>query len=282
MTPTEPGLLPEKPAAHAVLLVDDEPQACKWFARRYGDEFVVYTAGSVDEALELLAARGHEVAVLLTDYRMPGRDGTARRGATPLWPCGAAAGLGLHRQRHGDVRREPGPRAADIGKTPGPGAHPPGVARGAGRQRGARESVPWCNAAPLRERPGFLAHEVATPLATVRGYLTAMRDRHQAAPDDDDAVAHLSQRRPGEVLHMIDAAQRRADYAQSLVSTFVQSARDAYQTGAPVGLLASELVVAARDEYPFDGDEAQWLVCDALADFSLPGRRDLPPRSARW
>ena len=38
------------PLAHAVLLVDDEPQALKWFARRYGDEFDVRTAASVQLA----------------------------------------------------------------------------------------------------------------------------------------------------------------------------------------------------------------------------------------
>lgn len=130
-------------------------------------------------------------------------------------------------------------------------------------------------AAALRETLGFLAHEVSTPLATVRGYLTAMRDRHAAAPPDEDAVAHLAQRRPGEVLHLIEAAQRRADYAQSLVATFVQSARDAWQPDASVRLRASELVGALRDEYPFEGDEAHWLQCDLAADFSLPGRRDL-------
>lgn len=77
MKPDEPGRVPHTPLAHAVLLVDDEPQACKWFSRLYGDEFVVFTAGGVDEALALLAVRGHEVAVLLTDYRMPGRDGVS-------------------------------------------------------------------------------------------------------------------------------------------------------------------------------------------------------------
>ena len=38
-------------SAHAVLLVDDEPQALKWFARQYSDEFVVLTASGVTEAL---------------------------------------------------------------------------------------------------------------------------------------------------------------------------------------------------------------------------------------
>lgn len=279
MKPDEPGLVPETQLAHAVLLVDDEPQACKWFARLYGDEFVVLTAGSVDEALALLAVRGHEVAVLLTDYHMPGRDGVAL--------------LAEVRQRYGHVARllvsayadkDVAMAAVNQGHVQQILEKPLEQARTrqalrealADSVRAARErALVERRAAALRETLGFLAHEVTTPLATVRGYLTAMRDRHQQAPADDAAVAHLAQRRPGEVLHMIDAAQRRADYAQSLVSTFVQTARDAYLPDATVSLRASDLVGAVRDEYPFDGDEAQWLACDVAADFSLPGRRDL-------
>jgi two-component system, response regulator PhcR len=217
--------------------------------------------------------------VLLTDYRMPGRDGVAL--------------LAEVQRRHGHVARllvsaytDKAVAMAAINE-----GHvlqilekplDPGRAR-----QVLREALADCarvahergllerRAGALRETLGFLAHEVGTPLATVSGYLSAMRDRHQAAPPDDEAVAHLAQRRPGEVLHMIDAAQRRADYAQSLVATFVQSARDAWQADVPVSLMASELVAAVRDEYPFDAGESGWLVCDVAADFALPGRRDL-------
>jgi two-component system response regulator PhcR len=279
MKPDAPGLAPDTQLAHAVLLVDDEPQACKWFARLYGDEFVVLTAASVDEALALLAQRGHEVAVLLTDYRMPGRDGVAL--------------LAEVRQRHSHVARllvsayadkDVAMAAVNRGHVQQILEKPlePERTRQALREaladsvRAARErALVERRAAAMRETLGFLAHEITTPLATVRGYLTAMRDRHETAPSDEADLAYLSQRRPGEVLHMIDAAQRRADYAQSLVSTFVQTARDAYLPGGSVSLLASDLVTAVRDEYPFDGDEAPWLVCDVAADFSLPGRRDL-------
>eukprot|EP01036_Dinobryon_divergens_P011711 gene11711-15759_t len=75
MKPDETGVTRGPLGAHAILMVDDEPQACKWFARLYGDEFVVLTASGVDEALALLAQRGPEIAVLLTDYAMPVRDG---------------------------------------------------------------------------------------------------------------------------------------------------------------------------------------------------------------
>lgn len=265
--------------AHAVLLVDDEPQACKWFARLYGDEFTVLTAGGVDEALALLAVRGHEVAVLLTDFRMPGRDGVAllaevrqhhRHVARLLVSAYADKDVAMAAVNQGHVQQ--------ILEKPLDPQHTRQVLRDAlsSSLRAARErELVERRAAALRETLGFLAHEVTTPLATVRGYLSAMRDRHEAAPPDDAAMAHLVQRRPGELLHLIESAQRRTDYAQSLVSTFVQTARDAYQPGALVSLRASELVLAVRDEYPFDDNEAQWLVCDTAADFSLPGRRDL-------
>ena len=58
-----------------ILFVDDEPQSCKWFARTFADEFKVLTATSVDDALTLLRERGQSVALLVTDYRMPQRNG---------------------------------------------------------------------------------------------------------------------------------------------------------------------------------------------------------------
>jgi two-component system, response regulator PhcR len=265
--------------ARAVLLVDDEPQTRKWFERVYGDEFVVLVAADAQAALDLLAQRADEVAVLLSDHRMPGDNGvsllTQVRERYPhivrlLATAYADKDVALAAVNQGQVQR--------ILEKPLDEAVMRATLRDALAEslRTARERLLLeRRAAALRETLGFLAHEVSTPLATVRGYLTAMRERHEAAPPDDDAVAHLAQRRPGEVLHMIEAAQRRADYAQSLVATFVQSARDAWQPDASVRLRASELVGALRDEYPFEGDEAQWLRWDLAADFSLPGRRDL-------
>mgnify|MGYP006199725365 CR=1 FL=1 len=37
---------------HAILMVDDEPQACKWFARLYGNEFTVLTAASAHASID--------------------------------------------------------------------------------------------------------------------------------------------------------------------------------------------------------------------------------------
>jgi DNA-binding NtrC family response regulator len=61
-------------AAHVILVVDDEPAqrtVLAGFLRKQGNE--VLTAGNADEALQLAAAR--TLDLVLTDLRMPGKDG---------------------------------------------------------------------------------------------------------------------------------------------------------------------------------------------------------------
>ena len=265
----------------AVLVVDDEPQACKWFARLFADEFTVFTATSVDEALALLAERADEVAVVLTDYNMPVRNGvdllSALRTAHPHISrllisayadkdvAVAAVNLGQVEQILEKPLNEPMTRQALRTAL-------------ANCLRRVEDSELLKNrAATLRETLGFLAHEASTPLATVRGYLSAMKDRHIQDTDGKSGMpsASAAPHKPGELLSMIVAAQRGADFAQSLVEKFVRSASEALPFDTQPAPLASELVAAVRREYPFDGDEAQWVHGQVSEDFELPGQRDL-------
>jgi two-component system response regulator PhcR len=264
---------------HAILMVDDEEHACKWFARLYGNEFTVLTANSVDQALALLALRGHEVAVLLTDYAMPARDGVALLSAVRrehphvarlLVSAYADKDMALSAVNQGHVEA--------ILEKPLDEALTRQTLREAlsgSLERGRQQALLERREAALRETLGFLAHEVASPLATVRGYLSAMRERHRDVPEGEGGLAYIAQQKPGDVLFMIEAAQRRAEYAQALVSTFVQSARDASLGDSSASLRASELVAAVQQEYPFDAGEETLLSTEVEADFTLPGRRDL-------
>nr|WP_315191393.1 response regulator [uncultured Albidiferax sp.] len=55
-----------------ILYVDDEPMALKYFERLINPMAPVLTALSVEEGKAVLQARGAEIAVLITDQRMPG------------------------------------------------------------------------------------------------------------------------------------------------------------------------------------------------------------------
>ncbi|MGD8430454.1 MAG: response regulator [Ectothiorhodospiraceae bacterium] len=59
----------------AVLYVDDEEMALKYFRRALGGDQPCFTATSVAEALEVMAQHSDEIGVLVTDQRMPNQTG---------------------------------------------------------------------------------------------------------------------------------------------------------------------------------------------------------------
>ncbi len=58
-----------------ILYVDDEAMALKYFERLVKPFAPVITALSVEEGMEVLRTQGHEIAVLISDQRMPGAHG---------------------------------------------------------------------------------------------------------------------------------------------------------------------------------------------------------------
>jgi two-component system, response regulator PhcR len=266
--------------APSVLFVDDEQTSRKWFAREFGDEFRVVTAGGAQEALDILGARSAEFGVLVTDYRMPERDGmkllravqrdfrhVIRLLATAYAEKDvaiAAVNQGkvlriLEKPLDGDATREALREAL-------------AVYRAQALERVVNES----RVAALREALGFLAHELNTPLATVRGYVSTVGGRYiPPAPGAPEGIAQFREEHPGELVTALERAERRALYCQSLVSTFVQSARDAYPDAVPQSISASSLVEALLDEFPFEEPERGGVTLDVRHDFRLPGRRDL-------
>src|SRR5258708_28397414 len=59
--------------SYKILIVDDEPANLRTLARLFREDYEVLTAESGDAALTLLGQ--HDVAVLITDQRMPGMTG---------------------------------------------------------------------------------------------------------------------------------------------------------------------------------------------------------------
>jgi two-component system, response regulator PhcR len=266
--------------ARAVLFVDDEPTSRKWFAREFGDEFRVQTAGGADEALNILRERSQEFAVLVTDYRMPERDGMKllravqrdyRHVVRLLATAYAEKDVAIAAVNQGKVLRIL-EKPLDSDATREALREALALYRSQALERVVNEG----RVAALREALGFLAHELNTPLATVRGYVASVVARHiPAEPGSEAGVARFSEDHPGELVTALERAERRALYCQSLVSTFVQSARDAYPDATPQSITASSLVEALLDEFPFEENERACVHVEVLHDFRLPGRRDL-------
>ena len=267
-----------RPGNEAVLFVDDEPLSRKWFARAFADEFSVVTADGVNEALAVLGERGHEFAVLVTDYRMPESDGMKllravqrdyRHVVRLLATAYAEKDVAIAAVNQGKVLRIL-EKPLDEEQTRAALREAVALFRSQAMERAMNEG----RVSALRETLGFLAHELNTPLATVRGCVNtvASRYRPEGAPE---GFAQFTEHQPGELLEALERAERRALYCQSLVSTFVQSARDAYPGTAPQSTSAASLVDAILDEFPFEDEERTWVSSEVFEDFNLPGRRDL-------
>jgi len=59
----------------AVLYVDDEEKSLKYFTRAFEDQFRILTASYAQDGLKLLEEHKDEIALLMTDQRMPGEKG---------------------------------------------------------------------------------------------------------------------------------------------------------------------------------------------------------------
>jgi two-component system response regulator PhcR len=266
--------------ARSILFVDDEATSRKWFALTFGDEFTVVTASGVSQALALLAERGHEFAVLVTDYRMPEQDGMNLLRAVQrdfrhlvrlLATAYAEKDVAIAAVNQGKVLRI---LEKPLDEQPTRDALREALAlhRSQTLERAQNEG----RVAAMRETLGFLAHELNTPLATVRGFVNAVAVRHLLpGPDAPPGIVQFEEDHPGQLLAALESAERRALYCQSLVSTFVQSARDAYPGAAIQSVSAAGLVRSLLDEFPFEDDERSWLESDLTDDFLLSGRRDL-------
>ncbi|HWE01928.1 MAG TPA: ATP-binding protein [Tepidisphaeraceae bacterium] len=65
-----------EPPKHAVLYVDDEEQALKYFRKGLDRDFRILTAPGAAQAIALLEAEA-DIAVVISDQRMPGRSGVS-------------------------------------------------------------------------------------------------------------------------------------------------------------------------------------------------------------
>ena len=58
-----------------ILYVDDEEKSLKYFSRAFGDKFKILSAANASDGYHLLEQHRDEVALLMTDQRMPGEKG---------------------------------------------------------------------------------------------------------------------------------------------------------------------------------------------------------------
>lgn len=247
-----------------VLYVDDEDMACKYFARAAGPGYEVLTADGADAAMALLAREGARVAVLVTDFRMPGRNGgDLLRQVAQEYPqivrllvtAYADKDMLLQTVNSGEVFRileKPlGVQAVrDVLE----------LAHERYRERLARRE----RLIAIDETLAFLAHELNTPLAAIANFARGVESR---------SAADLDAQRQAEIGQAAAAMQSNAQYCLAVISSFLQSVRG--NGGRPLAagdeheVTAGRLIAALLDSYPFEGAQRGWIEVEVLGDFPV-------------
>lgn len=250
-----------------VLYVDDEDMARKYFGRAFGNEYRVLTAPGVDAALALLGE--HDVDVLITDYRMPGRaGGELLREVERAWPglvrilvtAYADKDVLLETVNGGDVFRVlEKPVRQDMFRE---------VLRLASTEAGRRardRAVLDQGMLAVEETVAFLAHELGTPLASIADFARtiARRVHAEGAEPGLPLKAHIG----NAVAHMNDNAR----YCQSVLDSFVDSVKRA--AVAPAARVASDsaqrMVAALLASYAMTPDQRGAVTVDVEQDFAI-------------
>jgi len=245
-----------------VLYVDDEPLARKYFVRSLGDDYKVLTAATADEAIDILRQGDEAIGVIVTDYRMPSRDGgDLLRQVAQEFPhvvrlvatAYANRKVLLDTVNSGEVFR--------ILEKPLDVTELKNTLRQA-CDLSYERNIKHQRLIAMDETLSFVVHELNTPLAMVRNYARGSQKRLSG-----DTVT------PKQHTQLAAAAlaiEDNARFCQTLIVTFVNSVRLAgTKQGRTKGSMASHMLTGLLDSYPLTPEMREALSIDIQQDFSI-------------
>ncbi|EEA02449.1 response regulator receiver sensor signal transduction histidine kinase [Burkholderia sp. H160] len=245
-----------------LLYVDDEELACKYFARTVGADYEVLLAASADEAIAILERDNARIAVLVTDFRMPGRDGgDLLRQVAMEYPhivrilvtAYADVEMLLQTVNTGEVFRilEKPLKPAAVRDT-----------LQLAFERYHERAMQNQRLIAIDETLAFLAHELNTPLAAIALNAHSIEDRTDAQRDAD-----------GEILGAAKSMRESAQYCMAVVSSFWRSVHNGRRRlgddEARIESTAHGLVSALLDTYPFTTAQRSWVQVEVDSDFPV-------------
>lgn len=251
--------------ATTILYVDDERMACKYFASAVGTDYEVLTALSADAAIDIVSDPKNRVGVLVTDYRMPGRDGgDLLRQIENEYPHIVRILVTAYVDKSVLMETINSGEIFQILEKPLGLMEIRRVLRLAtalARERSMRQQ----KLLAVDETLSFLVHELKAPLASIIDFTKVAT---QDGTADQDNV--YSNKEFGNAMLSIC---NNASYCLSVLSHFVGSIRNANPGSGPTldrpATSANQLVMSLLDTYPLSSGERSIIRTDIREDFAI-------------
>jgi two-component system response regulator PhcR len=249
-------------SAIPILYVDDEEMAQKYFLRSVESEFDVLTASGADEAVEMLRDKALRIGILVTDYRMPGRDGCDLLCQIErefphviriLVTAYADREMLLHTVNSGEVFRilEKPLNLTEVKNTLR-------EAYALSWERTTRQQ----RLIAMNETLNFLAHELNTPLASIANFSQGMQRR---ISDENWPCKPMA-----EMGKAASAINDNAQYCLSLLLSFVNSIHNVNPNiNCNSEMTAHQMVLSLLDSYPLTPEQHAAVKVDVHEDFKV-------------
>ncbi len=248
-------------AAATILYVDDEEIARKYFVRTVACEHEVIVAGSADEALDILESEGKHIAILVSDYRMPGDNGDKLlRQAKFAYPNVVRILVTAYADKDVLLKTVNSSEVFRILEKPLDMAEVRStlmLARDLWQKRMARQQ----KLKAIDEMLVFIAREINTPLTTIINFASGIERRLNCC---NVSVPHRS-----EIEFAATAMSDNAQYCLSVLSGFVESVQNAGAQAAGTGAAVSQIISSLLDTYPLPTDHCVRIHVDIKQDFRI-------------
>ncbi|WP_338844949.1 hybrid sensor histidine kinase/response regulator [Massilia sp. W12] len=246
--------------AITILYVDDERMACKYFASAVGTDYEVLTALSADAAIAILADPHNRVGVLVTDYRMPGRDGgDLLRQVEREYPHVVRILVTAYVDKSVLLETINSGEVFQILEKPLGLMEIRRVLRMASalaRERATKQQKLMA----IDETLAFLAHELNAPLETITLVAQEMQALAGAAPENIRA----------QLGNGASSIANNTSYCLSVLNTFVASIRNSSQSNNEnTASTAQQLIASLLATYPLTPAERAMIRVEVQEDFMV-------------
>ena len=252
----------------AVLYVDDEEMARKYFGHAVGSEYEVLTASDADSAIEILRSQPGRIGILVSDYRMPGRGGgDLLREVAREFPQVVRIMVTAYAERDvlldavnsGEVFRIL-EKPMDVGEMLSI-LH---LASDQFRVRSERRQ----RLMAMDETLAFLAHELNTPLAAIVNFAQGVEKRAGG-----EGITAQQQAGIGDAARAVDD---NAQYCLALLASFTESVKRAGALSGQCagGTTARQMIEALLDTYPLALEQRAAIEFESEEDFPIDALPD--------
>lgn len=260
--------------AKSILFVDDELMSTKWFEKTFGKDYNIYCANSAGDALTLMQLYGNDIAVVVTDFRMPECDGLEllqTLNQTHPWVVKILVSAyadknlvmnAINQQLVFRVLEKPWDdhtvrRSLKAALTTFQ------------QSLTARDHIEN-SISGMRDSLTFIAAEFNAPLTVIGSCLNMI----QGALTDASASHQIPQQLK-DILPALQASQRNILTCQNLMSGFTKSTHSAFASTETNPIQATRLIHLLLTEMPLPKEQRNWIQVDIKDDFLIATKQNL-------